>query len=286
MKPASGNCDYSKNCAPGSVILGTRVILPDGINLNTVTFRPAVDKGLPPVIFVSGMASIIDNFTGTLIGLTKDFVVHFVETREKTSSIVPKDSTFEVRDIASDISGVVHRLISEDREYILVTYSLAATAGAESFNKILKRKPGLFVMIEPSGTFRVPRFGVFLASHFAWLYFFLKPFIKLYLKYFMVNVKEDYDMHLILMRILDTADPYKLAPTLVAASRYSVWQSLEKIDVPTLVIGASQDTFHNLDDAKNIALHIKGATYTDLETNKRSHSPEVADVIMKYLQNT
>jgi pimeloyl-ACP methyl ester carboxylesterase len=283
MKPTSVNPDYSKNCAAGSVISATRIVLPNGIDLNIVTFRPAVEKGLPTVIFVSGMASIMDNFTGTLIGLTKDFVVNFVETREKTSSIIPEDSSFEVRDIATDISGVVDQLIAENEEYILVTYSLAATAAAESFDSILKKKPRLFVMIEPSGNFRVPKFGVFLASHFAWLYFFLKPFIKLYLKYFMVNVKEDYDMHLILMRILDTADPYKLAPTLVAASRYSVWQSLEKIDVPTIVIGASQDTFHNLDDAKNIAMHIKGATYSDMETNKRSHSPEVADVIMKYL---
>jgi hypothetical protein len=277
----SADDDYSGHCSPGTHFSERRVILQNGIDLKTVTFTPAAAKGLPSLLFFPGMASIIDNFTGTLLGLTKDFVVHFVETREKSSSRLPAGTTFEVREIATDISGAVDSLIPENEDYILVTYSLAATAAAESFNNVLKKKPCLFVMIEPSGTFRVPGFGLFLASHFAWMYKAIKPFVKLYIKKAMINTKEDYDMHLIIIRILDNADPYKLAPTLVAAARYSVWNSLEKIDVPTAVIGASKDTFHNLNDAMEISSHIRGSQYIDMVTNKRTHSPEVAECILK-----
>lgn len=280
----SADDDYSKHCSPKTRYSVKRVILPNGIDLKTVTFTPAVAKGLPALVFIPGMASIVDNFTGTLIGLTKDFVVHFVETREKSSSRLPSHTTFEVREIASDISGAVDELIPQNEDYILVTYSLGATAAAESFNNVLNKKPRLFVMIEPSGTFRVPRFGLFLASHFAWMYKAIKPFVKLYIKKVLINTKEDYDMHLIIIRILDNADPHKLAPTLVAAARYSIWGSLEKIDVPTAVIGASKDTFHNLNDAMEISSHIKGSEYIDMVTNKRTHSPEVAECILKLLK--
>lgn len=277
--------DYSKHCSQGTQFSVQRVVLPSGIDLKTVTFTPETEKGLPPVIFVPGMASIIDNFTGTLIGLTRYFVVIFVETREKTSSKLPEHITFEVRELAEDISGVIDNLIPENGDYILITYSLGATAAAESFNAILNKKPCMFVMIEPSGTFRVPKFGIFLASHFAWMYRVVKPFVKLYIKKVLINTKEDYDMHLIIIRILDTADPYKLAPTLVAASRYSIWNSLEKVDVPTIVIGASKDTFHNLNDAIEISSNIRGSEYIDMVTNKRTHSAEVAECILKIFKD-
>lgn len=282
-KPFNGETDYSEHCAEGTTFSLERILLPNGIDLKSVTFTPAINKGNLPVIFVPGMASVMENFSGTLIALTRDFVVHFVETREKASSILKENTGFDVAGIASDIAGVVDHYNFDPREYILLTYSLGATAAAESFNSIIKNKPCLLVMIEPSATFRIPRIGIFIASHFVWTYRLIKPLIKLYIKKFLVNTKEDYYMHLISIHVIDAADPRKLASTLLAISEYTIWSALEKIDVPTIVIGASQDTFHSLDEAMRISSHIKGSTYIDMVTNKRTHSAEVADCIIRFI---
>jgi tRNA uridine 5-carbamoylmethylation protein Kti12 len=92
-------------------------------------------------------------------------------------------------------------------------------------------------------------------------------------------------MYAIIRRIIDGADPKKLIPTLIGMAKYEIWSVLNRIDVPVLVIGASHDTFHNLDDAKKISSLIKKASYIDLVTNKRSHSPEVCDLLIKYLND-
>lgn len=279
----SGETDYSKHCTEGTPFSVERILLPNGIDLKSVTFTPAIQKGHLPVIFVPGMASVMENFSGTLIALTRDFVVHFIETREKASSILPEKTGFDVAGIASDIAGAVDHYNFDPGEYILLTYSLGATAAAESFNSIIRNKPRLLVMIEPSGTFRIPKIGIFIASYFVWTYRLIKPLIKLYIKKFLVNTKEDYYMNLISIHVIDAADPRKLGATILAISRYKIWSALEKIDVPTVVIGASRDTFHSLDEAMEISSHIKGSTYIDMVTNKRTHSDEVVDCIIKFI---
>jgi pimeloyl-ACP methyl ester carboxylesterase len=282
-KPLSDETDYSKHCAQGTDFSVERILLQNGSNLKTITFTPKSPDVFPPVIFVPGMASVIDNFSGTLIALTKNFIVHFVETRDKASSILSEKAGFDVADIASDISGAIEHFIPDQKEFILLTYSLGATAAAESFISILKKKPSLLLLIEPSGTFRIPKLGLFIANYFVWTYNIIKPLIKLYFRKFLVNTKEDYYMNLISFRVLDSADPRKLAATVLAISKYQIWSALEKIDVPTIVIGASQDTFHSLGEAMEISSHIKGSTYIDLVTNKRTHSQEVADCMIKLI---
>lgn len=84
-------------------------------------------------------------------------------------------------------------------------------------------------------------------------------------------------------RILDQADPKKLARTVVDVAGYDIWDDLKTIDVPVLVIGVSHDKFHSHDEASNIAQALPGSSYVDIETNKRSHSAEVADNLAGYL---
>jgi pimeloyl-ACP methyl ester carboxylesterase len=276
---------YRSHCAPGTSFENRRIVLDNGIELNSVIFTPEKESRFPPLFFFPGFASVIENFRGTMIALTEHFVVHYVETREKPTSKVQKHTEFNVKDIASDISSAIDKAGVQEGNYILLGYSLGATAAAESFNSILKKKPSLLVLIEPSGEFRVPALGLFIAKYFPWTFPLIKPLIKFYIKTFRVNTKEDFEMYAIIKRIIDGADPGKLIPTLIGMAKYRIWDILDRIDVPVLVIGASRDTFHNLDDAKEISSRISNCTYSDLVTNKRSHSPEVCDLLINYLKN-
>jgi pimeloyl-ACP methyl ester carboxylesterase len=288
MKRATNTIDtqtsYYDQFAEFARIEHRNLSIKNGVTLNTKSFHPLIDKGYPPIVFVPGFASVMESFTGTLIALAREFTVHYIETREKATSTVPENSSFSVRDIASDISEAVDMLDITAREYVLLTYSLGATAAAESFDFIITRKPLLLVLVEPSVIFRMPPWSLFTGRWFGWTFRYIKPLVKLYIKVFMVNTKEDYEMYMIIDRALDAANPKKLIATFLAISEYEIWDVLDKIDVPAKVIGASSDTFHSLGDAMEISTHIKGAEYIDMVTNKRTHSPEVAECIKEFIQ--
>jgi hypothetical protein len=255
------------------------ILLYNGVTLHSASFYPKDNKGYPPVIFVPGFASVMESFTGILISLASEFTVHYIETRDKASSVVPGNLSFNVRDIASDISCAADKLDMPAGEYILLTYSLGATAAAESFNSIIIRKPALLVLVEPSGVFKIPPWSLFVARWFGWTYSLIKPLILLYIRTFMINIKEDEEMYRIVDRALNAADSGKLIKTYLGISGYKIWDVLPMVDVPTIVIGASSDTFHSLGDAMEISKHINKADYIDLVTNMRSHSPEVTECV-------
>ena len=258
----------------------------DGTDLCVFTVKPPVSEGYPPLIFVPGMSSVIETFSAVVKGLTQNFDVHYIETREKRSSELSEGAGFAVSDIASDLSGVVEKLGMEDGNYILVAYSLGATASAESFAGLLKNKPAVLYLIEPSAEFRIPSFGLFIAKYLYWTYSIIKPLIKLYLRLFVVDAVKDHEMYMISVRAVDSADSRKLSRTILAISSYKIWDVLGSVDVQTIVIGASDDTLHNLDDALRISALIKDSVYIDLKTNDRSHSKEVSALIEEKLKES
>ena len=282
MKYPDDHQKYTDICAEGVKAEIRRLKIDNGANLNCITFSPVTDNCKPPVVFVAGFASVIENFTELIKALSQSCTVHYIETRDKYSSILSDNAGFTVRDVASDISGAIDKLEVEAGRYILLTWSLGATASAESFNSMDIKKPGLMVLAAPNGKFRIPLIGIIIARYLSWSYYLIRPLLKLYIKTFHVNTREDYEMYNICVRALDSADPRKMAPTLLEMAKYEIWDSLEKIDVPVIVIGASHDIFHYLGDALEISSKISNAKYIDLGTNKRTHGPEVAEIIMNY----
>jgi hypothetical protein len=161
---------------------------------------------------------------------------------------------------------------------------MGATAAAESFKSGLAKKPRLMLMCEPSLRFRVPRTGLFIARYFYWTYPVVKYLIRFYLRNFMINLKEDYEMYEIAKREFDTGDPKKLVPTLICMTRYDLQDALKYVDIPVVIVGTSKDTFHNLNDARHISALLKNSVYVDLVDNKRSHSYEVCDLLIDHLK--
>lgn len=282
----TNNSDYSAYCSPGTKITPGRLFLSNGADLNLITFSTSTDKGLPPVVFFAGFASVIDNFKGLLLALTENFTVHYVETRDKASSILPENAGFTVNDVASDISGAIDALGMPEGKYIIVAFSLGSTATAEAFRSFPVRRPQLVILAAPNGRFRIPPIGIFIARYLSWSYYLIRPFLKWYIKTFHVNTREDYEMYNISVRALDESDPRKMAPALLEMVKYEIWDALGKIDVPVIVIGASKDIFHKHDDALDISSAIPDSKYYDLETNKRTHSAEVSDLLLSHLDKT
>jgi pimeloyl-ACP methyl ester carboxylesterase len=275
--------DFFMYCAPGIRIKEEWVEVSPSVSLRVLVFSPAEKSGNPDIVFVPGWISLPDAWTEVLRVLTKNFVVYYLETREKITSKIRAREEFSVEAIGKDIASVVKHY--KLKGYILLGSSLGATAVLDCC-RFLSHPPLCLVLIGPNAEFRVPTLGMCLIriSH-PRLYFIIKPIVKWYLRTFRLDVATDREQYEKYCRSLDGADPWKLKKAVIAFSRYSVWSALGDISYPVLVIGASKDILHEPENLKGIVKGLKNSTYRDMETNKRTHSPAMVGELREYIVN-
>lgn len=271
-----------KRYGPCSSRIQDRYIsLPSGIDLRVVSFYSLKSK-YPPVVMITGLASVMENSGEITRALSREFTVHYLETREKSSSRTNGNRDFGIEAIGEDIAQVISELGLGSRSYILFGASLGATAIVESF-RFLGSKPLALILLEPNASFKIPRWSIPLIYLSSYTYRLIKPVAKFYIKSYRVNIQEDYEMYKISSRALDAADPYKLKRAVLSMSHYKIWECLGAVDVPTLIVAASKDYFHNHEEMLKMADRLKDCTFIDLETHQRTHSSEFADKIQQFL---
>jgi len=276
--------DYSDFCHAGATYEVKYSALPTGVELLTVIFTPPEPADAPPVIFVPGLASVIENFRETVIELTRNHTVYYVETREKKSAVISSRHRFTVEEVASDLIHFAGKTFVAGSRYVMAGYSLGATAIAEAF-PLLENKPEKIILIEPNSSFPFQGWLLFLARAARVVYYPVKPLLKWYLRNFRINLAEDYEMYRINCRILDSAEPVRTGRSIRDLSRYRMTGCLREITVPALVVVASKDRFHSHDEGMDIARQISGAGYIDLVDNRRTHSAEMGRLISEFISS-
>jgi pimeloyl-ACP methyl ester carboxylesterase len=284
LKNSFMEIDYSAFCHQGASFKVEYSALPTGVELLTVIFTPPEPFDSPPVIFIPGLGSVIENFRETVIELTRHHTVYYLETREKKSAVITGRHRFTVEDITSDLVHFAAIRFPAGSDYFMAGYSLGATAIAEAF-RLLENKPERIVLIEPNISFPFQGWLLFLARAARVIYYPLKPFLKWYLRRFRINLAEDYEMYRINCRILDSAEPARLGAAIRHLSGYRMSACLQEISVPSLVVVASKDKFHSHDEGTEIARQINGARYIDLADNKRTHSSEMGRIISDFISS-
>jgi pimeloyl-ACP methyl ester carboxylesterase len=274
-----------KLCAPGTKVKEEKIKVSPQVKLRIVTFTPEKGNNNPTVLFVAGWITLIKAWENVLKEMTKDFEVFYVETREKISSQVKGKVDYGVEDIGQDIVALIDHFNLKDQNYILFGSSLGATAILDSC-LFLKIKPLCLVLIGPNAVFRVPKFGkVIIRIFWPRLYIILKPFIKWYLKNFRLDVKNDFAQYEKYCNNIDAADPWKLKKAAIKLSKYGVWDYINKIDIPALIVGASKDTLHTPENLHRMVEKMPNVTYLDLETNHLTHSAKMVEEMRKYINN-
>lgn len=276
--------DLKAYCSPGTVYEDRMVNVDVGIDLRVITFAPPSDSGNPPVLFVAGWISQISGWKTVLKEMTKDFRVHYVETREKKSSRMQGNADYGVTPVGEDLSKTVERLDFLPEGYVMFGSSLGATAIVDCFQS-LKRKPRAVILISPNATFRVPRIWMVIVTLFyPPLYALIRPPVKWYLKNFRLDVKVDHEQYTKYCDAIDAADPWKLRKAVLAVAKYQIWDRLEAVDVPTLLIGATKDVMHEPENLAEISRRIRKIETIDMGTNKATHSERVVEEMRSFLQ--
>ncbi len=284
MKEDPVRRDYFPFCHEGATYRAEYVPLPTGVELLTVVFSPPEAADAPAILFLPGFVSIIENFRGTLVELTRSHTVIYVETREKSTAKISQDHSFFVDEITSDIVHFAGMGIPVGTPYVMAGYSLGATVIAEAFPR-LRRKPEAIILIEPNSSFPYNRLALIFSRLVKYLYRPVVPFVKWYMRTFIIDVSSDVEMYLINCRNLDTAEPVRLGMAVRQLSRYRMKGCLEQITVPALVIVASKDRFHSHGEGQEIASLIPGARCIDMEDNKRTHSAEPGREICSFISS-
>ncbi len=276
--------EIKKLCAPGTNVTEEKINVSPQVKLQVFTFTPEKENKNPAILFVAGWITLIKAWEKVLKEMTIDHQVFYVETREKISSQVTGKVEYGVKEIAQDIIALVNHFNLKNKNYILFGSSLGATSILESC-LYLKEKPLSLVLIGPNAVFSVPRFGKIIIRIF-WprLYLILKPFIKWYLKNFRLDVKSDYAQYEKYCNNINAADPWKLRKGAISLSKYEVWDRLGKIEIPTLIFGASKDSLHTPENLHRMVEMMPNSTYLDLETNKQTHSEIMVEEMRSFLQ--
>jgi pimeloyl-ACP methyl ester carboxylesterase len=254
----------------------------DNVMLKVFEFIPP-SVHYPPFVIVTGLATMIDSFLVIIGGLAKTHPVYYIETRDKTSSVMHKEKDYSIQIMGRDVSEITKILALNDNEYFFIGYSLGSAVIAEAFRH-LHSKPAGMVFMEPTAEFNYPRWGLFLIRYIGVsMHTLLKNLAKWYLVNFVINKEEDRQMMIISFNSLDHADPVKLAGTVLSVAGYTIWNQLPQIKCPSLIIGTTKDGLHQDEHLKKMLGLLADARYVDLETNERTHNEDMVNEIIKFV---
>ena len=275
--------NISEFCAEGASYNEEMISVSSDVSLRVFTFTPAVQGKNPVVVFVAGWISLMSGWGRVLREMTKDFQVYYIETREKISSRVQGKVEYSAETIGQDIVSLISHFDLKNQDYILFGSSLGATAILDCC-RFLKSIPLCLVLVGPNAEFRVPKIwkGV-VRLFYPPLYQLVKPSVKWHLRTFRMNVDSDPAQYQKYCTALDSADPRKLKKAAMSLWNYKVWDLLEDIEYPTLIIGASKDKLHEPENLGKMVSMMKHATYLDLGTNQLTHSEGMVEAMRHYI---
>ena len=275
--------EIAEGCATGTTFEEKYIDLSENVTLRTITYTPAVKNDHPTIVFVPGWVTQLSAWLKVLRAMTEEFPVIYVETRDKSSSKIAKNAGYSVEDLGQDILEIISHFNLQDKKYLLLGSSLGATVIIDRC-RFLENIPLCLVLINPNAVFKVPRFAmVIIRLFYPGFYVLLKPVVKWYLKNFRLDIKSDYAQYQKYCNALDSADPWKLKKAVIPFSKYEVWDLLNNIHIPSLIIGASKDKLHEPENLKKMVTMLKESTLIDMETNDLTHSEGLITEIYRYL---
>ncbi|MFW9852580.1 MAG: hypothetical protein ACFFDS_06540 [Candidatus Thorarchaeota archaeon] len=255
----------------------------DGSFLRILKTKAKRINEITNVLFlVPGWGTIPLGWDDFLIDIMTDFDIFYLETREKDSSLLNKETKHDLDRCSSDIKDVVEFLNINQRRLVIMgsSFSTPIIAHALATGKI---KPKLGVLVGPAIKFKPPPMFMFLTALIPGRFItILKPIGKLWVKFFK---SEDEVQAAKYYRVLKEADPVKWKRVGRNFPKLHFSELYKKIPVKMLIVDETTDKMHETEQTQKVASFIEDCIYIDLETNRNTHSSPMATAIRNCLRN-
>ncbi len=250
----------------------------DGVRLRLYEWRPEIDDGTDPILFVAGWISLVTGWVPLLEKLVRSRPVFYLETREKESAEISanlmRPSSFSVPRLAEDLVEVSNQLDLDGDRTVLFGSSMGSNAILEALKGDRLKAKGAF-LVGPNAEFHFPWWGRPLVHLPSWIYSAAKPFVVWYLRTFRVNVREDPEQMARYVRTVRAADPKRIMLSARAVIDYDAMPGLDTISSPVAVAYAANDTLHGAEEVQRIVDAMPRGVSVRCPSNTYMHTAEV-----------
>ncbi len=233
------------------------------------------------LFIIAGWGSVVLGWDDVLLEAMKDFDIVYLETREKGSSRLVKKTKNNFDRLSSDVQEVLEKLDIDSDKLILFGSSFGAAILADGFGK-QKFDSFLNVLVAPAIQIDLPpiiRYLVPISPH--WYMPPFKPLIRWWLKR---SKSESPEQAAKYIRVMNEAQSKKWKNVVLNYLFWKWWKVYERVENDILLVAAEKDKMHEADITRKIGKLMKNSTYIDLETNKKTHTKPIVDLVRNHLK--
>ncbi|MFW9923547.1 MAG: alpha/beta fold hydrolase [Candidatus Thorarchaeota archaeon] len=258
----------------------------DGVKVRVLEFNFAENPRKHKLMLIPGFVTIFQSWKEIIEILSKEYHIYYFESREKSSSIMPKrkmERQVTLQKMAHDIKEVVEQLNLDKQKYITLCSSTGGTIEVEALSEKWLHPNGA-VMVGPTVEYDVRFFAAFgctVVPEFVKKFFL--PFFRLYMGKIYVDKKKYPEQYAKYVRAGEESNLRKIRKVLWQMTKYECWDMVPKIEAKCLLIGATEDKMHASEMTYKVHQLIPNSEYIDLGTNKNAHSQPLADTINKFV---
>ncbi len=225
-----------------------------GVQVRVLSFASRTQPAAGRILFVPGFLSFIESWELVLAELMHRFDVHYFESREKRSSIVPAHARYRITELVADLDAVVVALALAPGSFDIVAACGGAATVLQAHADLGLRprrmvwvgpslKPRLpWILVPASLVLRGPFYGLLQRLAVGWYRRFLNPPGK------------DAFQHSRFMDVVARADPIKATRGARDIYGHAVDPAVARsVRAPVLILAASRDVSHPYADIVRLA---------------------------------
>ncbi len=256
----------------------------EGVSLKVYKIPKQKKQSRINIVVIPGLSSHLLGWIDLNHQLSQIGDVYHIESREKFSAKYSKRKIdYSMETLARDINNVVDTYKLDEDGFYLFGDSFGSEMAAQSL-KLGFHEPKGLILISPTRTFAFSGWMKVLFSIApSWLYYPLLPFLKLVLKHFRTDMKNDSGTYYLNKRNLETGVPKRMKRCAMSLFQYNSNLDYSIITFPTYIIAASTDKMHSYEESVEIAAEIPNAIFEDVEHYHLTHGRDVAKKVREFI---
>lgn len=258
----------------------TMLRVSDGSSIRILKIDSVTPNDRLTLLLIPGWGSVDETWNSIVEEVVKYFNLVFVETREKYSSVLNLETTHDLDRLSKDIQEVIQYFSINEKKLIMYGSSWAALIVADGLSK-RRFTPFLPVLLGPIIAVPMPIFTRHLITHLPSIVLEMcSPFVTFWLSNFKSDNEEQTNRYLLVVEKANTSKWKTVGKHFATKNFLDVYS---QINSQTLVIVASNDKMHPIDESTMISNVIPKCTVIDMHSVRDFDSHLVIEVIRKHL---